>query len=438
MTIMRTDSTRGTDGQCAAGSAEPDEQTQTWDIPAHNLEAFKAKIAKANRRLAHAGLDARFEIEYEEFEVKKAVRVDRAVMSQHEPAYIVEPWVRATLVGPLTLRHGHFTFVAVLVPEQAGITVHSAPGQELNGYSPRGDNTCDHCQVERSRSRLYLVRDERDATILQLGHSCIELYTGVRPKGLWSLTFDEELEDLTRNDIDGGVGSRHYGASIDAVLAFAFAHSDRGRSYVPSGMYSEISTVSRVRTSLFANIEGLRDADRRYYRAKAAEASQYLADIDLIAAIKAAVTETAADSDYGRNLRVLLGGETVSGRNVGILGSLVKVYARQQQIEAERKAHPVVAGYLGEIGERVKGITATAKTVIYREGDWGHTTFLVAIAEDGHTIVWNASRALGIESGQRFTIAAATVKAHEVYNGVDQTVLSRPAKFEICATEDNP
>ena len=407
-------------------------ETHEWEIPAYNLDAFKAKIAQANKRLARADLDTRFDIAYEEFERQKnVIQPDQAVVSNHAPVYVYEPWIRATLTGPLTLRHGHYTFVARLIPEEAGITVHSAPGQELGGYSPRGDNACDHCQVERSRSRLYLVRDDRDGTIIQLGHSCIELYTGVSPKGLWSLTFDEELDAFTRNDVEGGFGPRHYGASVDIVLAYAFAHSDKGRAYVPSGMYSETSTVSMVRTSLFFDINKLKDPYRSYYRDKAAEAAGHLADTDLIAAIKASVVETSEDSDYGRNLRVLLAGESVTGKNVGILGSLVKVYARQQQIEAERKAHPVVAGYLGEVGERIKDIAATAKTVKYDEGNWGTTTFLVAIADDGHMLVWKAHRALDIESGQRFTIAAATVKAHETYREVDQTVITRAHKFEV-------
>ncbi|WP_244179137.1 MULTISPECIES: hypothetical protein [Mycobacterium] len=207
----------------------PTVETHEWEIPSYKLDAFKAKISQANKRLAQSGLDARFEISYADFEVKKNVaHVDHSVISNHAPVYVYEPWVRATLTGPLTLRHGHFTFVARLVPEEAGITVHSAPGQELSGYSPRGDNACDHCQVERSRTRLYLVRDDRDGSIIQLGHSCIELYTGVSPKGLWALTFDEELACFARDDLGGGFGPRHYGAPVDVVLAYAFAHSDKG------------------------------------------------------------------------------------------------------------------------------------------------------------------------------------------------------------------
>lgn len=405
-----------------------------WEIPAYKLDAFKAKIAQANSRLASAGLGARFEVAYERFEVARNVSVvpDHRVAGHGDPVYVYEPWVRAVLVGPLRLSHGHFTFVATLVAEEAGVTVHSVPGQELGGYVPRGDNSCGHCRVSRDRVRLYLVRDDRDGSIIQLGHSCIELYTGVSPKGLWALTFDEELGEFTRDDVEGGFSSRDYGVSVEAVLAYSFAHSEKGRAYVPAGAYCGPSTAGQVRTSLFANLNLLKEADRQYFHARAAEAATYLADGELIAAIKASVESTSADSDYGRNLRVILAGTTVSGRNVGVLASLVKVYAREQQLEAERKANPIVAGFLGEVGERVKNIAATAKTVFFDENAWGKTTFLVAITDDGHVVVWKASKALDLETGQRFTMAAATVKEHGNYQGTDQTILARPAKFEVC------
>lgn len=408
---------------------EPAVEVHEWKFPAYNVGLFKAKVSQANKRLLKAGLDARFEMTYTDFERKRNVSaVDHSVVSGHDAVFVTEPWVRAEMAGPLRLSHGHFTFVARLVSEEAGVTVHSAPGQELGGFAPNGTTGCDHCGVDRARTRLYLVRDERDGSIIQLGHSCIELYTGVSPKGLWALTFDEELSEVAASG-GGSFGPQHYGASIAAVLAYAFAHSDQGRSYQRSDGYGP-STAGMVRTSLFGNIHQLREADRAYFTAKAAEASTYLADTELLAAITASVNTTAEDSDYGRNLRVILAGESVSGRNVGILASLVKVYARAMQLEAERKATPVVSGFLGVVGERIRNIGGVAKTVVYSDGAYGTTTFLVGITDDGHTLVWSASRGLAVNVGDRFTITAATVKAHEPYRNVDQTVITRAAGFD--------
>lgn len=414
--------------------AQTEIETHTWEIPAYKAEDFKAKIDQANRKLARAGLGARFEVAYEEFEVEKNIaNHDLRVAGGGDAVFITEPWVRATLTGPLRLSHGHFTFVAKLVPEEAGVTVHSAPGQELGGYVPNGTTECDHCHVGRDRLRLYLVRDERDGSIAQLGHSCIELYTGVSPKGLWALTFDEELDDLTVDDgMGGGFSSRDLGAAIDLVLAYSFAHSDQGRNYVPAGSYSGVSTSSQVRTSLFTDINRLKEAERAYFKEKAAEAAVHLADAALIAGIKASVSETAEDSDYGRNLRVILGGQSVSGKNIGYLASLVKVYARQQQLEAERKANPVAKGFIGEIKERIRNIELTLTTVLERDGDYGPKTLFVGRTASGHVVKWWATGKFVYNVGDTSPLEAATVKEHDNYQGVDQTVITR-AKIDTFA-----
>lgn len=394
-----------------------------WEIPAYNLDAFKAKIAQANGKLARAGLDARFEITYTPFEYKRTVSDAPENRVPENPPFVIEPWVRATLDGPLTLRHGHYTFAASLVAEEAGVTVHTAPGQELGGYTPKGTTNCDHCGVDRNRTRLYLVRDERDGSVIQLGHSCIELYTGIAPKGLWALTFDEELDVFTEPS-EGGFGHRDLGAAVDSVLAYAYAHTNQGRNYMPAAGVGE-STVSRVRMSLFGDIARLKDDERRYYRDKAVEAAAYVDDGALLDAIKASVTETAADSDYGRNLRVILAGESVSGRNVGILASLVKVYARKMQIEAERKANPPAAGFIGDIKERIRNFSLNLTYVREDDGYYGKTTLFIGRTGDGHVVKWFAAGTFVFEIGDTLNLEAATVKAHEVYKGQDQTVITR-------------
>lgn len=390
-------------------------EIHSWEIPAYNLDGFQAKIAQANKKLAKAGLAARFDVTYAEFDKKVA----------NNGVAITAPWIRAELTGPVTLSHGHYTFVASLVAEEAGVTVHTVPGQELGGYTPKGDASCDHCDTDRNRTRLYLVRDDRDGSIIQLGHSCIELYTGIAPKGLWVLTFDETLEEFTREGSEGGFSQRAYGAAIDTVLAYAFAHADQGRSYVPASSTSAPPTAGQVRMSLFGDIRKLKDQDRAYFIAKGVEASGYLEDTALLDAIKASVTETSETSDYGRNLRVILAGEHVSGKNVGVLASLVKVYARAQQLEAERKATPAAKGFIGEVKERVRNISLTLTTVSIWEGNYGCTTLLIGRTADGHVVKWFASGERDYSVGDTLNLEAATVKAHEVYEGQDQTVIAR-------------
>jgi len=234
------------------------------------------------------------------------------------------------------------------------------------------------------------------------------------------------------------------GAEVNVVLAVAFACSDRGRRYVSTARTypgGPASTVSRVREHIFggpprgSNYKRLDDYldALAEYEAREADAKAIAADTDLIAAIRASVETVTADSDYGRNLRVLLAGENVSGRSLGVLASLVAVYAREKELAAKRAAAPPrVQGFLADVGTRIKEPIELSLTVV-RYGDTGYgttSTWVVGITPDGHVVTWNASKDLNVEAGDTLVLSAATVKAHENYQGTDQTVLTRAVVAE--------
>lgn len=417
-----------------------DEGPTVINIPAYKLERFQARVDQANRRLERAGVDARFAFSYTEYDVK---RIKDAIELPDGTRFggreVFETWIHATLESEFNLSLGDYTFIASLVAEEAGITVHTAPGHELGGYEPAGDDHCDHCKVNRDRVRLYIVRDDKTGELLQLGHSCIELFTGFSPKGLWALSFDEELRGFSEDDgIGGGWSNRDTTANVDEVIAVAWAYSNEGRNYVSSKVEWKTPTSARVRSHIFQGAPRRRDygKDEEAYQRDLAEflaaeeaAATYLADTALIEGIRASVESVRQDSDYGRNLRVILAGERVSSKNIGFAASIVSVYARENELavkRAQEAAKPKVQGFLAPVGTRIKtDISLELSVVREREGDYGWSTWLVGVTPEGHTVCWNASRTFGLEAGDTLVLSAATVKAHENYRGTDQTVLTR-------------
>lgn len=405
----------------------------TFTIPAYKLASFQAKVAQANRRLERAGIAARFKFFYEEFSRRTAIQ---GVFT--EPA-IYETWVRATLITAFNLSLGDYTFIASLVAEEAGVTVHTAPGHELGGYEPAGDDHCDHCGVDRRRTRLYIVRNDTTGELLQLGHTCIELYTGFSPKGLWALQFTDELKEFGEDDgVGGGWSNADRSADVNEVIALAFAYSNEGRNYVSAKVEWLVGTGAKVRGHIFAGEpkrknygrdEALYQKDLAEYNQAVQDSARFLADEALIADIRASVDATAANSDYGRNLRVILAGERVSAKNIGFAASIVSVYAREKELAVKREQEakaPKVSGFLAPVGTRIKtGITLELSVVREREGDYGFSTWIVGKTPEGHTVCWNASGRFGWEVGTVLQLEAATVKAHENYKGTDQTIITR-------------
>ena len=207
-----------------ASTADTDEVAQPWTytFPAENLAEFHHIIDKANRRLARAGADARFE---------PTVTTKMVTEVTVEGIEISTEMATATM-DSLRLSLGRYTFVARLVPEEAGMTVHTAPGESLEGWTrPAADDMhCDHCETNRYRVNLFVVRDEDTGQFIQLGQQCISLYTGMKPVGLWALNFDEEISAWAAGDGGGGGGTRAW--NINQVLGLSLALTDMGKGYI--------------------------------------------------------------------------------------------------------------------------------------------------------------------------------------------------------------
>ena len=105
-------------------------------------------------------------------------------------------------------------------------------------------------------------------------------------------------------------------------------------------------------------------------------------------------------------------------------GFETKKAARLYGAEAERKANPVVPGFLGEQKDRIKNLEVTITGIKYIDGAYGTTSLISMRTAEGKVAKWFASGYKEIEMGSKVTIDG-TVKAQEVYNGQDQTILTR-------------
>lgn len=403
---------------------------------ADRLPEYLAIIEKANKRLRRAGAP-------EEFKPVISEPFLQTIKLESGAEVLVE-YVTASL-DEFKLSLGDYTFVASLVPEEAGITIHTAPGESLDGYRPEEFGKCDHCQVKRYRTRNYIVRDEKDGSLIQLGHNCIELFTGLKPKGLWALDFT--AEQLAQFDEDeggfggGGYGSREYAIMIDTVLRLAYVYSDGGRSYLSVAKareWDKAATVDMVRGHLFSPPKPQYNKEAyEEYLAKGREAAA-LSD-EILDAIKASAETLSADSEYGYNMRTILAAPSgaVGYRNVGVLGSLVAVYRRLLGLEAKAKANPPVTGYLADKGQRVKSeLRLTLSRVRFIPGNYGTTTLLVGKSQDGHMVEWFASGTHNYDEGDVLIIKAYTVKdqkpaGSDQYTKQDVTVITRAAVLAV-------
>ncbi len=305
------------------------------------------------------------------------------------------------------------------------------------------DIHCDICNTVRRRQNIYIVRDEDSGKLLQVGTNCLAPLIGFSPQSLWALTWTQSLSGLTGGEDDeegwGGYrGAADRTIAIDRVLATSWAVTNGGKNYVSTkaadayyeaGGHGKPSTVSQIRAHLAGRPRPFKGDDSLGREWDVIQARVEATSDETIAAIKASVDSVKTGTDYGDNLHIILAAESgrVTFRNIGILGSLVAVYAREQQLAEERKqeAKTTATGFLGEVKERIRNFSITLSTVRELDSDWGTTTLMVGKTEDGHVVKWFASGSFSYELGDVVKFEAATVKAHENYQGTDQTVITR-------------
>jgi hypothetical protein len=104
-----------------------------------------------------------------------------------------------------------------------------------------------------------------------------------------------------------------------------------------------------------------------------------------------------------------------------------KAYAIAKAAQVEADAHLI---YIGEVGEKIT-ITGTVKVAKAIDTQFGLSRLLIVADTDGNLIkaFTTAQFVWDLEAGDEVTLIA-TVKAHEVYEDVKQTVITRPKLIE--------
>jgi hypothetical protein len=116
----------------------------------------------------------------------------------------------------------------------------------------------------------------------------------------------------------------------------------------------------------------------------------------------------------------------------GFVASAIPGYLRSQDRLAALKQQKITSQYVGEATKRQQMILTLA-TFKYIDGEYGVRTMMRFHDEQGNVIVWWASGEQEMDCGTKIK-AKATVKKHEEFMGVKQTIVSRVTVEEILST----
>jgi len=144
------------------------------------------------------------------------------------------------------------------------------------------------------------------------------------------------------------------------------------------------------------------------------------------------LAENDLTNDYLWNLFVIAQQDGFTWRQLGLAASMVPAYTRHIAKTLERLDRPE-SNWLGAIKKRQEWTDLLLVEIYTWENQWG-TTFMHKFTDpDGNVLVWKTGTTV-LDQGSIYH-GKATVKAHDTYNDIKQTVLTR-AVFEEMDAQD--
>jgi hypothetical protein len=150
------------------------------------------------------------------------------------------------------------------------------------------------------------------------------------------------------------------------------------------------------------------------------------ADAEHAATIRLWAANLNAEGDqFLGNLKVALAGDTCENRDFGLICA---AYMAHDKAVGDPMTKAPVAGvkneYFGTVGKREVFEALTVTEFRHRETDYGTSTIIKYRDTEGRVAVWFASGSIDPVVGEVVKVKA-TVKNHDEYKGLRQTILSR-------------
>ena len=294
--------------------------------------------------------------------------------------------------------------------------------------------TCDYCKTNRKRNKTYLVVNQETGEWKQLGKECLKLFvTGIDVDAIATFeSFIKEAEFAANPSDEFFYNRRFKFVKVADALALAYAVY-RERGYLSTrdsvGNSNDLCNKNIVQRKLaqqygydsdFLNIS---NSVRNEIDEIAVKTTTAIAKEDVEVAVE--MVKRFPDEPYYNNLKVIVENEYIPLNKLGLLVSIPKAidrYEDEKKKQEEKERLAAESDYLGSVGEKISVNFVSGREVACCETQFGLLHIYEFKDANGNTVVWKSSSSKDIpESG----VVAGTVKAHEEYNGIKQTVILR-------------
>lgn len=382
-------------------------------IPAIYADRIAHSIARLNKKAVKLGV-AKVEVSTRLFEQTKIIK------GTYGDATIITEMAEITVTGE-TVRVAGWTLNARIDFEDGMTLVNSRPGIELPESFRTTNQFCQHCSTLRRRNSVFALQD-MDGKYMQVGRNCLADFLGHDPE---AALFSFSIEAFINGEFDDceslGGGRSFPCVSIESLMNQA-AQQVRTGGFISAKVAAEREICSTASNA----VDLLVSVDPQSAKYRAANIPTEF-DKEQAAKVldwaKTTICAKADKTDFEHNVSQLLEQTDIRTRNAAKLVALFGMYARVMTQKAEKDA--IVNAHVGTIGQR------TEFAAKYLGENWFETAYgsmvIARFATPSGLLVYKGASPFwkdGIEAGNDVTFTA-TVKSHEDYKGMAQTLVQR-------------
>lgn len=389
-----------------------------FSIPASNLDALTGKLDTLIRKAQRLHLPVPSYTVGERV-VETRIKSDPTlIMPSQEIQVVVYP----VAISGISPKINGFTLIAVIEHLEDENIVRSIPGMttesELVAYRTVAPY-CDHCKLIRRRNDTYILREDETGAYKQVGRSCLKDFTGYDSlEDIAGMYLDViELCEHARDEYDydmptnRGIKLEDYLLFVSACMhAYGWVSKSVAREKCDGTASTADQALSEIEDTRKGKTDVVKPDDTDKKRVQAA-----------IAWIRVMATDSL--NDYLYNLYTVCKHDFCIYRHCGIAASLIAAYERATAQEIEKKTQRATSQYRGVVGKRSTFNGLTCTLVKDCESYYGVTYLHKFVDQSGNVYTWFSSSEK-LDQGSTYDVTGS-VKAHEEYQGIAQTVLTR-------------
>jgi len=375
---------------------------ETVTIPAAQITKVAAKIAKLAKKAMKYGNDD-ITISFSDTYMSNYRDIDGNKYQMM--------MVDATIAGDAPIYDGGWKLLARLEIIGEANLVHEVPnsGHEINNRFRTHANICEHCMKDRRRNDLFVFEGENGDQVA-VGRTCLHDFMGIdNPQMIVQrAAFFESLKQISDEEFTSFISTTY---RIKEVLTLTAAEI-RENGWVSKAVAGEqgiSSTADMVKEVLIGNP-----------KVKIAVENEDVVMAENVIEFFQSMEFTG--NNYMDNLVVLMKESVFNKKLVGLVASAVAAYKRSISFQKEKEEKN--SDFIGSVKERLRSVELTLVKEIFIGSSQFGDKFLYSFEDvSGNSIVWFTLKQ-NLEEGKNYNVDA-TVKEHKIYNGVNQTVITR-------------